>query len=235
MRKNIKNFSIEREGFTLLETIVSVGLLALVFSVFIGVVAANIGLSGEGNRKYIASKMAQEGMELFISKRNNNVLCILNDPSTPCVIPDALYLNPLGGEKDWRYKLFVDIKSPPGPELPPSSPFPPVGTPSENKKSYEIDGNNPYALLPGAILENFNSTHYLCQASALGDRFTYCGIPAQYIPGNFTREIKVSPDPTPPESGIHSPLRVEVVVRWTGRLGISRSLTIEKHIFNTQP
>jgi prepilin-type N-terminal cleavage/methylation domain-containing protein len=221
---NANNSFVWRRGFTLVETIVSIGLLALVLSAFIGTIGTSLRLTELGNKRYIASKIAQEGMELFQSKRNNNVICIEHDLTTPCdAIPDADYL---GGEKDWRYALYereVGVK-----DLPPKEPF--------RTNQYEIDGNVPSSLLPGVVLANFDSTHYLCQQSSLSDRFNYCGDPTQYIPGNFTREIRVDADPAYPSgTPAELPLRVQVVVSWSSRNGIRQSLNIEKHLFNTQP
>jgi hypothetical protein len=211
----------------LVETIVSIGLLTLVLSAFVGTVTASLRLTDVGNKKYIAIKIAQEGMELFQSKRNNNVMCIENDTITPCnAIPDssdAQCLIPQG--KDWRYGLYerdVGFKN-----LPPRPPW--------RANSYEIDGNAPNSLMPGLTLADFDSTHYLCQQDALSRRYNYCGTPSQYIPGNFTREIRVSPDPTEPCSNIYSPLRVEVIVSWENRSGVRQSVSIEKHLYNTQP
>lgn len=217
-----------RRGFTLVETIVSIGLLSLVLGTFVSTVTSSMRLSDAGNRKYIASKMAQEGMELFQSKRNNNVICIQNNATTPCnAIPDASsYLDPIDGTKDWRYRLY--------------SPLPPrVPNASRPPRSYEIDGNVPGSLLAGVSLPNFNATHYLCRQSSLSGRFNYCGVPSQYVIGNFSREIRVSVDRASPintpETSIHSPLKVEVIVRWTSRTRTAQSLTLEKHFFNTQP
>jgi type II secretory pathway pseudopilin PulG len=219
-KKVYKNTS---RGFTLIETIVSIGLLTLALGAFVSSVTASLKLTDLGNKRYLASKIAQEGAELFQSKRNNNVICIKNNATSPCSIPDAVYL---GGEKDWRYGLYTPL-----PPLVPNNSRPP--------KSYEIDGNEPNSLLVGLTLPDFNSTHYLCQQSSLSGRFSYCGVPSQYIPGNFTREIKVSVDTTPPinvpATNIYSPLKVEIIVSWTNRSGTRLSLTIEKHLFYTQP
>lgn len=224
-KKKHKSIPSTLSGFTLIETIVSIGLISLVLAVFVSTVASSLRLSGTGNQRYIASKIAQEGMELFQSKRNNNVICIENSSTTPCAIPDALYLNPLGGEKDWRYSLYERTVG--NKDLPPMPPWRP--------NSYEIDGNNTASLLVGASLTDFNATRYLCQ-DVVSNRFTYCGIPAQYVKGRFTREIRVSPDPTPPRSEVWSPLRVEVIVSWDSRAGGARqSVSVEKHLFGTQP
>ena len=221
----IKNRFLLRAGFTLVETIVSIGLLSLVLGAFISVVSSNLRLSATGNQKYFASKIAQEGMELFQSKRNNNVICIQNNATTPCAAISDVAYTPSG--KDWRYGLYERNLG--NKDLPPQPPW--------RTNSYEIDGNNPNSLLPGATLPNFNPAHYLCQDSATS-RFTYCGIPAQYLKGNFTREIRVNPDQVWPLPliGDSPPLRVEVIVSWNSRAGGARqSISIEKHLFNTQP
>jgi prepilin-type N-terminal cleavage/methylation domain-containing protein len=222
--KKRKSMPYANSGFTLIETIVSIGLISLVLAVLVSTVASSLRLSGTGNQRYIASKIAQEGMELFQSKRNNNVICIENNATTPCnAIPDALYLNPLGGEKDWRYSLYERTVG--NKELPPMAPWRP--------NSYEIDGNNTASLLASASLADFNATHYLCQ-DTVSNRFTYCGTP---IKGNFTREIRVTPDSVTAGGGwVWLPLRVEVIVSWDSRAGGSRqSISVEKHLFGTQP
>jgi type II secretory pathway pseudopilin PulG len=213
-----------RRGFTLVETIVSIGLLTLVLGALVSSVTTSLKLAESGNKKYIASKIAQEGMELFQSKRNNNVMCIENNDTTPCSIPDAAYLG--AGEKDWRYGLYERTVG--NKDLPPQAPW--------RINQYEIDGNNPNSLLVGLTLAEYNPTHYLCQQSALSGRYNYCGVPSQYIPGNFTREIRVTPDSTMgTPSPFFLPLKVESIVSWSPRTGARQSLRIEKHFFYTQP
>ncbi len=77
-REKLKNSKKLRAGFTLLETIVSIALLSTTLVLFIDAVHFSLRALDSSERKYTAIKIAQEGMELFISKRNNNVLCLDN-------------------------------------------------------------------------------------------------------------------------------------------------------------
>ncbi|GEM_PF-2819181 len=203
-------------GFTLIETLVAISIILVTLVFFISAAWLSLRLLGNAERKYIAAKIAQEGMELFISKRNNNVLCLNNSSCTDVT--------------DWQEDLSGgNTCGSAGAEV------------ANDNKGFEIFGNEEALLLAGANLANFHFGHRVCYNSAvLRDRFVHgvggtCPAGTE-IDGNPKRRIRVC------DSGnsgglITSPdvLLVQSIVRWTDRLGNTQTITIEKYLFNTQP
>jgi len=83
----IKNYF---KGFTMIEAVVALAILSLLFVGFINVTAVGIKSFRNSKEKYLAAKIAQEGMELMINKRDNNIICV----STAC-----------GPVNDWKDNL----------------------------------------------------------------------------------------------------------------------------------
>lgn len=71
------------KGFTLIETLMAAAVLALAGVAIIGMLTTSFRVLDNAKRRLLAAHIAQEGMELFVSKRNNNMLCIRNNPSCP--------------------------------------------------------------------------------------------------------------------------------------------------------
>src|SRR3989344_8296812 len=65
-----------KNGFTLLELLVSALILSAVLSIFFGVSVSSLRSFEAAKQRYLAAKIAQEGMELAVNKRDNNRLCI---------------------------------------------------------------------------------------------------------------------------------------------------------------
>jgi prepilin-type N-terminal cleavage/methylation domain-containing protein len=74
-----------RKGFTLVETLVAITILVFALSSFIPLVLLGMQSFQTAKQRYLAVKIAQEGMELAFNKRDNHVHCI---KSGPCPIPN---------------------------------------------------------------------------------------------------------------------------------------------------
>lgn len=74
--------SYHNKGFTLIETIVATFIIVMLLSSFIGLVVLGMKSFNFSKQRYIAAKIAQEGMELIINKRDNNVFCVRNEDCT---------------------------------------------------------------------------------------------------------------------------------------------------------
>lgn len=70
-------------GFTIVEILASFLLLTLVFSGFAGIIVNSLKNFRNSQEKYIAAKIAQEGIELAVNKKDNHVTCVFADPSCP--------------------------------------------------------------------------------------------------------------------------------------------------------
>lgn len=68
--------NLPQKGFSLIETVVSIGLLLAAFSMFVDITIISFRLLHTAENKYLATRIAEDGMELFISKKNNHVFCI---------------------------------------------------------------------------------------------------------------------------------------------------------------
>lgn len=75
-----------KNGFTLLETLVAISILVLVLAGFFSLVVISLRSFEVSKQKYLAAKIAQEGIELLVNKRDNNVFCIEGGGS--CAISD---------------------------------------------------------------------------------------------------------------------------------------------------
>ena len=64
------------DGFTLLETLVSFTIITLSLVSIITLAASSVQSFHNAKHQYLATKTSQEGMELAINKRDNNVLCM---------------------------------------------------------------------------------------------------------------------------------------------------------------
>jgi len=80
---SVNKSAAQKSGFILVEALIAVGLLVTAF----GAISQASSLSLEGFRtaksNYIAGKIAQEGIELVINKRDNHVQCVNSDDSCP--------------------------------------------------------------------------------------------------------------------------------------------------------
>ena len=86
MKINKKDFNKKNKegGFSLLETLVAILIITVVLSSFMSLVTLSLKSFNTAKQRYIAAKIAQEGMELAVSKRNNNLFCV--QVGTGCTI-----------------------------------------------------------------------------------------------------------------------------------------------------
>ncbi len=66
------------KGFTIIETLVAVSIIVIVLASFVGLTLLGQRGFQTAELKYKAAKIAQEGIELIINKKQNNVLCVLS-------------------------------------------------------------------------------------------------------------------------------------------------------------
>lgn len=151
------------KGFTILETIVAIGLISGVLAIFVNAVYLSIRSLDNAERKYIAAKIAQEGMELFVSKRNNNVLCLQNEDTCGVTL------------SDWQEDLWDANSCNNGPQ------------------GFEIYSNESEKLLPGETLDNYSNGHLLCYNATrdqfVQENGSSCSAGTR-IEGNPTRRIR---------------------------------------------
>ena len=74
--KTDSNTGSGKGGFTLIEALVALSILALVFTAFTSSVTTGIKSLRYAEEAHLASKMAKEGIELVVNKRNNHVSCV---------------------------------------------------------------------------------------------------------------------------------------------------------------
>ncbi len=70
-------------GFTIIESLVAISILTITLAAFTSLIISDIKLLRESKDRQRAFKIAQEGMELAINKKENNVLCSLDDSCLP--------------------------------------------------------------------------------------------------------------------------------------------------------
>lgn len=85
MTKKYLNKKQTQSGFSLLETLVAILIITVALSSFISLVTLSIKSFNTAKQRYTAAKIAQEGMELAISKRTNNLFCV---QEAGCAISD---------------------------------------------------------------------------------------------------------------------------------------------------
>jgi Tfp pilus assembly protein PilV len=83
-------------GFSIIETLVAVSIASMVLGGFASSVVISLRGYQSGKQSFIAAKIAQEGMELAINKRDNNLECFI-DPAS-CVI------------SNWKDNLIGDFE-----------------------------------------------------------------------------------------------------------------------------
>ena len=75
-----------QKGFSLLETLVAISVFVLVLSALISLTVISLRSFEVAKQKYLAAKIAQEGMELLINKKDNHIYCLKS--GKPCPIDD---------------------------------------------------------------------------------------------------------------------------------------------------
>lgn len=88
MGKNKKN-----TAFTLIELIVSIAIISVLIVSFTSVTLLSMHSVTSSEQKYLAAKIAQEGMELLLNKKENHVMAIENGKK-------------IEGSDDWQTNLL---------------------------------------------------------------------------------------------------------------------------------
>ena len=73
----------KKRGFTVMESIVAFTILSLSVTAFSGIIVNSMRNFRNSQEKYVAAKIAQEGMELAVNKKDNNVQCVESNVACP--------------------------------------------------------------------------------------------------------------------------------------------------------
>jgi len=82
-----------KNGFTLIETLVATSIIVLVLSAFVNLALGGLRGVDTAETRYKAAKIAEEGIELVVNKKDNHVLCVQENGCPP-----------LGG--NWQNRLI---------------------------------------------------------------------------------------------------------------------------------
>ncbi len=161
----MKKSSNAQSGFTLIEILISMTVLALVIAAFISVVVISTRSFRASRARYLAIKIAEEGIELVINKRDNNVLCV--KPGSCSQICD------------WKQGLLN---------------FPGGSTNCNNLKSenWNVDSTKPDQLLVGNWFDNYSSSSRICIKSAFQNKFGICSGAEIPLAGNYNRKVTIN-------------------------------------------
>lgn len=214
----MSNKHLPQSGFTLIELLVAIAVFSILIVSFTGGIASTYKQFRYSEERYVAAKLAQEGLELFISKRNNTIQCFIRDlTADPC--PNSTRHSPPGSA---NYNIWYRNLA---------------ATSSATTWHKYVDSLNAGNLLGGEVLPNFNTNagagstnnsainaEKLCRyKSGTGDSFkaTRCsGLTASQIedelPKRMRREIQIThiPESTSPKIPEH--LLVTSNVYWDG-------------------
>lgn len=174
----------DQKGFFLLETLIAIVVFVLVLSALISLVVFSLRSFETAKQKYLAAKIAQEGMELLINKRDNHIFCLATSEACPI--------------NDWQDNL--------------------IG-------SWQVDASESDRLLPERQFRLYDPSNFICviKGGSKDGVFGYCGNPADYLPGSFTREVRV-------ESLNYESVLVKTIVRWQVR-GADKEKIFEEVLF----
>lgn len=64
------------KGFTLIETLVAIAVISMVLTAFVNLALGSMRGKDTAELRYTAAKIAEEGIELVINKKDNHVLCV---------------------------------------------------------------------------------------------------------------------------------------------------------------
>jgi type II secretory pathway pseudopilin PulG len=193
-------------GLTLIETIVAVAVLLIALIGLITLAVLSLRSFSASKENFVAGKIAQEGMELMLNKRENNLLCMR---AGTCSLSCA-------SDQDWRKYLLHQNGN--------SCNF--------VEEDWEVDATKPGELLTGNNFQTFNagSPRKICRQTSgrHAGKFKQCVGAETPIPGNYTRRIHVEPLTD------CSRIRVQSIVSWSGRFG-PRQLALEEVLFGVPP
>lgn len=199
-----------KRGFTLIETMIAVAVLSMTMGGVLTIVTVSVRNLGIQKDRLIATKIASEGIEFMINKRDNNTRCL---QSGTCTLDCS----------DWRTRLLDT----------------PGDSCNFEDRCWEIDAAIPDGLLPNNAFSNLtvgncntlSTSNYLCveNTGIQTGKFTYCGNdPAKMLPQQYTRIVKLYEYPF-----VDDKIRVESIVRWESRIIGSQEIRLEEVIFGS--
>lgn len=198
---NLKVTTQEEKGFTLVEALVSFAILTLALAAFISSTTTAMESFKHAEKMHLASKIANEGIEMVINKKDNHTTCYKR-----------------GGCSDWRDNF-------PAGSFEVSSARPEELLPGEQFSGYDDTGWKPRNI---CFLDSAGGGG---GGIGLEGKFGYCTGPGNasphvdgdgdVIPGNFKREVKITSlgdggSPNNPDG-----FQVDSIVRWEGGNEIS--------------
>jgi type II secretory pathway pseudopilin PulG len=199
----------KQSGFTLIEAMVAIGVLLVTLVAFVSFADISIRAFATARERYLAAKIAQEGMELITNKRDNNILCL---KSGTCTLRCRL------NQSDWRLDLARRAGN--------SCIF------GNQAIQWQIDATLPNQLLPNnnaggndLTATTLNTVPPICLGTGVhAGKFKHCATGETPIKGSYRRVIEV-------RSGWSSAaLEVRSIVEWTSRNG-PQSLTLQQILF----
>lgn len=205
---NLKERRSKQKGFTLVEALISFSILAMAFGAFISSTTTAMKSFEYAEERHLASKMAQEGIELAINKKNNFDSCA-KDPQSS----EFQYCQGETWLKDIDFDGSYEVSSARPEELLPREQFSGYdNTVWKPRNICFLEGQtvNPGGQTPGSVAWG--------DLSHIG-KFGYCKGKAQQrdgegnvIPGNFKRKVEFT-DLTESNSELITVL-VESTVLW---------------------
>lgn len=70
------SFKFRSKGFTLIEALVAFSILSIALAAFVSSTVTSMESLRRAENSHLASKLAQEGIEMVISKKNNHITCV---------------------------------------------------------------------------------------------------------------------------------------------------------------
>ncbi|MDP2668718.1 MAG: LamG-like jellyroll fold domain-containing protein [bacterium] len=133
-----------KKGFTLVEILVSLFFLTLVMTSFVSVVVISARSFRASRALYLGSKIAEDGIELVVNKRDNNVLCVKpGNCSQLC---------------SWKQGLL----------------YTPGGSCNLQDQDWNVDAVKPNQLLAGNWFDDYNPSSRICVKPASQNKFGVC-------------------------------------------------------------
>lgn len=154
-----------KKGFTLIEVLISLLILAFVISGFIATVVVSVQSFRLSKARYFGTKIAEEGIELVINKRDNNIICV---KSGTC--PQVC---------SWKEGLL---------KKPSSS----ASCSSLNSHDWNVDTTKADQLLAGNFFDDYSSSSKICIKAGSQNQFGVCSGAEIPITGDYNRKIEIT-------------------------------------------
>lgn len=85
-----------------MESVVGFSILTLVLAGFSGMAVVSLKNFRTSQERYVAAKIAQEGIELVTNKKDNHVQCVFGNPSCPISDWQTNLVDPISGRGDFE-------------------------------------------------------------------------------------------------------------------------------------